>query len=137
MQRWPGSQSREVSQALWQRRNAQTKGESQSVLRVQPAASFAVLGCSLSEQAEATTSERTSQTSNTGDLSRCPIVSESALLASGSQGLAFGVFVGSAFVLGFRGCCSHYRSRDLANVGWRACTWHRTGGKVSCCIPSG
>lgn len=86
MQRCPGSQSREVSHALWQRWNAHTNGDSQSVLIAQPAARVAVFGCSESEHAEATNRPERTKTS---DLSRVPIVAESAFPGSRRQVFAY------------------------------------------------
>ena len=71
MQRWPESQSREVTQAVWQRWNAHTKGESQSELIEQPAASLAVWVLVESEQAEETSRPTMTKSS---DLSRFPIL---------------------------------------------------------------
>src|SRR5450755_3615773 len=82
MQRWPGSQSREVTQAVWQRWNAHTSGESQSELIAQPEASAFVVGCVESEQAATTISATKTRHST---LKNFAIVHESAAAVSGRQ----------------------------------------------------
>ena len=64
MHRCPEAQSREVRQALWHLRNAQTSGDEQSELMVQPSERAADWGASSPEHAATTTTKTTNHPSD-------------------------------------------------------------------------